>query len=76
MKYQFVGIIISIALALVGIIYNITPCLIAGIVFLLCNIGAIIGIRLRKNKKKLLPIVLMIAALATLIALWYISSMH
>jgi len=76
MKYQFTGIIISIALLLVGIIYNITTCLIAGIVFLLCNIGAIIGFRLRKNKKKLLPIVLAIAILATIISLWYIYSMH
>lgn len=50
MKYQIAGVIISIVLLVVGFVYDLTTCLIAGVVFLLCNIGAIIGYRLREKK--------------------------
>lgn len=69
MKYQYIGIIISVILLLTGIICDITACIIAGIVFLLCNIGALTGFYLRKKREKLLPIILVIAIIATIIAI-------
>lgn len=72
MKYQILGIIVSVALLLAGIFYDITTCIMVGIVFMLCNIGAVVGIKLRDKKKKLLPIVLVVAVLVTIISFYYV----
>ena len=47
MKYPIIGIILSVAAATAGIIYDINALLIGGIVFFLCSVGTVIGIRLR-----------------------------
>lgn len=69
--YQILGVIVSVILLLVGILNDISTCIIAGIVFMFCNIGVIIGIRLKERRNKLLPILLMIAFLITIIILYY-----
>lgn len=74
MKYQIIGIIISAILLLVGILADVSVCITAGFVFLLCNIGAIIGIRF-KEKKKLMPILLLVGLVAFIIAYLYIKSL-
>lgn len=74
MKYQILGIIVSITLLLVGVFYDITTCIIAGIVFMLCNIGAVIGVKFREQKK-LIPILLIVGLLAFIVALFYIRNL-
>ena len=52
MKYIVSGIVISVALLLVGIIYDISVCQISGVVLMMCTIGNIIGGKLRDKGKK------------------------
>ena len=70
--YQIFGIIISIILILLGVINDITSCLTAGIVFLCCNIGAIVGILLKDKKKKLLPIIISVGIIVTIAVAVYL----
>lgn len=72
--YQIVGTIISIILIVIGIIFDISNLFVAGFVFLLCNIGAIIGIHF-KEKKKLIPILLVVGLVAFIVALLYIKNL-
>lgn len=72
MMYQLVGIVISVVLILVGVQKDIPMCLTAGVVFLICNIGAMIGVRLSKYKKKLLPILILVATILTLLAVLFL----
>ncbi len=48
-KYPIIGAILSVALVLIGIFCDSSWCLTAGIVFLLCNIGAVIGYHFRSK---------------------------
>lgn len=76
MKYPILGIILSVAAATAGIIYDINALLIGGIVFFLCSVGTVIGIRLRHKKDKLLPILIGVGALATVAALMFVNTLH
>lgn len=75
-KYQIIGIVMSLALLLVGFIEDIEVCLIGGLVFLMCNVGSVIGYRLRNNRKRLLPVIIMIAAVATVVVSCYVYCLH
>ena len=70
MKYQIFGIIISIVLILFGVVKDLTTCLNAGVIFLCCNIGAVVGILLKSKKKKLLPWIILVGIIATIIVFW------
>lgn len=72
MMYQIFGILISIVLILVGVIKDYTSCLIAGIVFLCCNIGAIVGILLKNKKEKLFPIIISVGIIITILVAVYL----
>ena len=76
MQYPIIGIILSVAAATAGILYDINALLIGGIVFFLCSVGTVIGIRLRHKKDKLLPILIGVGALATVAALMFVNTLH
>ena len=76
MKYPIIGIILSVAAATAGIVYDINALLIGGIVFFLCSAGTVIGIRLRHKKDKLLPVLIGVGALATVAALMFVNALH
>ena len=76
MQYPIIGIILSVAAATAGILYDINALLIGGIVFFLCCVGTVIGIRLRHKKDKLLPILIGVGALATVAALMFVNTLQ
>ncbi len=67
---QIIGMIISVALILIGVFCNQNWCLSAGVIFGFCMIGNIIGYNLREKSeknKKLLPAIVLLAVLATIV---------
>ncbi len=60
-------------LILVGIISNVGFCLLAGFVFLVCNLGASVGYSFRNKRQKILPILALVTILATIVAFVYLD---
>ncbi len=51
MKWPIIGIVISLVLILVGFLGDSTRLTMAGVVFLMCNVGVIIGIKLKQKEQ-------------------------
>lgn len=51
MKWPIIGIVISLVLILVGFLDDSTRLTMAGVVFLMCNVGVIIGIKLKQKEQ-------------------------
>jgi uncharacterized membrane protein len=51
MKWPIIGIVISLVLILVGFLCDSTRLTMAGVVFLMCNVGVIIGIKLKQKEQ-------------------------
>ena len=73
MNYRFIGFAISLLLILVGIISNVGFCLLAGFVFLVCNLGALVDYSFRNKRQKILPILALVTILATIVAFVYLD---
>ena len=73
MNYRFIGFAISLLLILVGIISNVGFCLLAGFVFLVCNLGASVDYSFRNKRQKILPILALVTILATIVAFVYLD---
>ncbi|MBQ3186969.1 MAG: hypothetical protein IJB62_05370 [Alistipes sp.] len=52
MTYQIAGVLLSAMLILLGLMTKTSTWLLAGVVLLICTMGLILGVRLRKKSRK------------------------
>lgn len=51
MKWPIIGMVISLVLIAAGFACGTTHLTMAGVVFLMCNVGVVIGIKLRQKEQ-------------------------
>lgn len=51
MKWPIIGIVLSVVLIAAGFFCDSTRLTMAGVVFLMCNVGVIIGIKLKQKEQ-------------------------